>query len=79
MLYRVVRRTTASTGVTLTVTHGMRCTPNFWNIHPVSDRSLGRTRVVPGTALTNLINIVNSAQTTCTVDVFVFAFRGELY
>ena len=79
MLVRRIRRTTASTGVTLTVTHGLRDTPDAWWIAPCSDRALGRTRVVPGSPLTNTINIVNSIATTATVDVFVMSLKGELY
>jgi len=79
MLRRRIRRTTASTGVTLTVTHGLRCVPEFWNLEPVSDRSLGHTYVQVNTVLTNTITIVNSAQTTCTMDVFVMTFKGALY
>jgi hypothetical protein len=79
MLFRRVRRTTAATGVALTVTHALNCVPDFWNIHPVSDRSRGRTRVVINTALTNTVTIVNSNASNATVDVFVMTFKGELY
>lgn len=79
MLFRRVQRTTGSTGVALTVTHALRIPPEAWWVEPCSDRSLGRTIVVPNTALTNTINIRNSIQTTCTVDVFVMSLRGELY
>jgi hypothetical protein len=79
MLRTRVRRTTASTGVTLTVTHGLGAVPDIWTLEPVSARSLNRTRVVPATVLTNLINIVNSIQTTCTMDVFVWNYQGRLY
>jgi len=79
MIWRRIQRRTLSTGVTLTVTHGLRMAPELWWIEPVSDRALGRTRVVPGTALTNTINIVNSIQTTATVDLFVMLLKGTLY
>lgn len=79
MLWRRIRRTTASTGVNLTVTHGLGIPPDTWWIESVSDRSLGRTYVRPGTALTNTINIACSIQTTCTVDVFVMSLRNELF
>lgn len=79
MLFRRVRRTTASTGVGLTVTHALRCVPDYWSIAQLSDRGLGRCYVVPNTVLTNTITIRCSIQTTVTVDVFVMAFKGELY
>jgi len=79
MLRTRVRRATASTGVTLTVTHSLGAVPDIWSLEPVSARSLNRSRVVPGTVLTNLINIVNSIQTTCTMDVFVWNYQGRLY
>jgi hypothetical protein len=79
MLWRRIRRTTASTGVNLTVTHSLRIPPDVWWIEPVSDRGVGRTYVRPGTALTNTINIACSISTTVTVDVFVVSLRNELY
>jgi hypothetical protein len=79
MLRTRVRRTTASTGVTLTVTHGLGAVPDLWSIEPLSDRGVGRTYVVPATVLTNLINIVNSISTTVTVDVFCINWQGRLY
>lgn len=79
MLRTRVRRTTASTGVTLTVTHGLGAVPDIWWIEPVSDRSQGRAYVVAATVLTNLINVVCSIQTTCTLDVFVQNYQGRLY
>lgn len=79
MLRTRVRRTTASTAVTLTVTHGLGAVPDQWIIEPLSDRGVGRTYVVPGTVLTNLINIVNSISTTVTVDVFCINYNGRLY
>lgn len=79
MLFRRIRRTTASTGVGLTVTHALNVVPDFWSVTGCSDRSLGRTYVLPANILTNTILIRNSMQTTCTIDVFVMAFKGELY
>jgi hypothetical protein len=79
MLRTRVQRTTASTGVQLTVTHGLGAVPDLWSIEPVSDRGVGRTYVAPGTALTNTIAIRNSISTTVTVDVFVINYQGRLY
>lgn len=79
MLWRQIRRTTALTGVNLVVTHGLNIPPNAWRIESVSDKALGRTRVVPGTVLTNTIAVVNNAQSVTTVDVFVMSLRNELF
>lgn len=79
MLRARTRRTTGSTGVTLTVTHGLGAVPDLWAIEPVSARPLGRQYVVPGTVLTNIINVVCSIETTCTLDVFTINYQGRLY
>ena len=79
MLFRRIRRTTASTGVTLTVTHALNVVPDLWFPGDVTGRGIGRTTIMAATVLTNTLAIVNSAQTTVTVDVFVMAFKGELY
>ena len=79
MLFRRIRRTTASTGVTLTVTHALNVVPDVWFPQDVSGRGRGRTVAMAATLLTNTVAIVNSTQTTVTVDVFVMAFKGELY
>lgn len=79
MLRTRVRRTTASTGVALTVTHGLGAVPDMWITEPLSARAAGRQYVVPATVLTNTINIVCSIQTTCTIDVFCINWQGRLY
>jgi hypothetical protein len=79
MLRTRVRRTTASTGVALTVTHGLGAVPDIWIVEPLSARPLGRQYIVPGTVLTNTINVVCSINTTCTLDVFVISYQGRLY
>ena len=79
MLRTRVRRTTGSTGVTLTVTHGLGAVPDMWFIEPCSDRSLGRAYAVPGQVLTNTIDVVCSIESTCTLDVFVQNYQGRLY
>jgi len=79
MLRARTRRATASTGVTLTVTHGLGAVPDFWSIAAVSGRNVGRAYVVPATVLTNTIDVVNSVQTTVTLDVFTINYQGRLY
>ena len=79
MLRARTRRATASTGVTLTVTHGLGAVPDFWSIAAVSGVGLGRTYVVPATPLTNTIDIVNSVESTVTLDVFTINYQGRLY
>lgn len=79
MLRTRVRRRTAATAVTLTVTHGLGAVPDLWILEPVSARSVGRQYVVPGTVLTNTINIVCSIASMCTIDVFVLNYQGRLY
>jgi hypothetical protein len=79
MLWRRVRRTTASTGVALTVTHALGVIPEVWMLEPCSDRGLGRSLVVPGTLTATTLIVRNSIGITVTLDVFVFTFKGELY
>ena len=79
MLRARTQRTTDSTGVILTVTHALGAVPDIWMIEPVSDRSLGRAYVVAGTVLTNIINVVCSIESTCTLDVFTINYQGRLY
>jgi len=79
MLRARTQRTTGSTGVTLTVTHGMGAVPDYWNVEPVSDRSQGRAYIVPATYLTNTIDVVCSIESTCTLDVFTVTYQGRLY
>jgi len=79
MLRTRVRRRTASTGVSLSVTHALGAIPDYYKIVPCSARNVGRTHVVIGTVLTNTIHICNSVQTTVTVDVFCWVYQGRLY
>ena len=79
MLRRRLRRTTASTGVALTVTHGLGVIPSIYFYTPLSDRGVGRTYLPPANILTNTLVVVNSVQTTVTLDIFVLSFKGELY
>jgi hypothetical protein len=70
----------ATTGVDLTVTHGLGTTADMWWIVPCSTRAQGRTYVPAAAALTaNTITVCNSVQTNATVDVFTLVFQGRLY
>lgn len=79
MLRTRVQRTTASTGVNLSVTHALGAVPDLWTQEPVSARALGATFFVPATVLTNMLCINNPMQTTVTTDVFVWSYQGRLY
>jgi len=79
MLRTRVQTRTGSTGVILSVSHGLGTTLEAWNIVELSARGLGRTYHVPGTAAANRICVRNSIQTTVTVEVFCFAYQGRLY
>jgi len=79
MLRTRVRRCTASTGVTLTVTHGLGVVPDFWAIQQLNLRGLGCTYVLPGSIGTTRMHIRNALQTTVSVDVFVIGYQGRLY
>lgn len=79
MLRARTRATTASTGVNLSVSHGLGTVPDLWSIAPMSARDLGRTIVVAGAVGANRICINNPRQTTVTVDVFTWVWQGRLY
>ena len=79
MLRARTRRTTDSTGVNLSVTHGLGAVPDFWAVEDVGPRGVGQTFFVPGTILTNVLNINNALESTCTVDVFTINYQGRLY
>jgi len=79
MLRTRVRRTTGSTGVSLTVTHGLGQVPDAWWFVHGSNRGVGFTYMPFGTALTNTIDVCNSNQTTVTLDVFCIFYNGRLY
>jgi len=80
MLRTRVRRTTASTGVALTITHGLGTTLDIWWWVPCSARARGGTyrpaAQVPGP---QTITLVNNRQTTVTLDVFCIVYQGRLY
>jgi hypothetical protein len=79
MLRTRVQRRTDSTGVILTVTHGLGTTLDAWNLVDVSARGRGRTYHVNGAVTANTINIANSLNTNVTVDVFCWVYQGRLY
>ena len=79
MLRARTRATTASTGVTLSVSHGLGQVPDLWSLAPMSGRDLGRTIVIGGSVGTNRICINNPLQTTVTIDVFTWVYTGRLY
>ena len=78
MLRARTRRTTASSSVDLTVTHGLGAVPDYWGIEPVSDVSQGLAYVVPGTVLTNIINVTVPIS-IATLDIFTINYQGRLY
>ena len=81
MLRTRIRATTASTGVNLSVSHGLGTTLDAWNVVDCSARGLGRTFVAGGIVGigANRIVINNAVQTTVTVDVFAWVYQGRLY
>ena len=76
---RVQRATNANTATATTVTHALGAVPDLWHIEAINDRAQGRTYVVPGTVLTNIINIINGLVSNATVDVFCINYQGRLY
>jgi len=80
MLCSRVQRRTGSTGVVLTVTHGLGAIPDAWSWTHVSNRGVGRTyRPAALMPTTNHIFLVNSVDTLCTLDVFTMAQGGLVY
>lgn len=80
MLRTRVRRRTGSSGVVLTVTHGLGTTLDFWAIVPRSNRALAPIMAVASGAPTaNVIYVADTLATTVTLDVFCIAYQGRLY
>lgn len=71
--------TTGSTGVALTVTHGLGQIPDAWWVSENGARGVGSIQVPVATVLTNTFTIRNSLQTTVTVNVFTIFYNGRLY
>jgi len=70
---------TGSTGVTLTVTHGLAQVPDmFWAVHR-NGRGVGAGYFPAANVLTNTIDYINSLQSTVSVDIFCWFFDGRLY
>jgi len=77
MLRARIRRATGTTGLRMSVTHGLGTTADavWW---------VGRNRRTPGTYLVasanpNIVHVVNSLNSTATLDVFVWVWQGRLY
>lgn len=77
MLRARVRRSTGTTGLRLSVTHGLGTTADalWW---------VGRNPRTPGTYLVqntgaNTIHLVNSLNSSATLDVFAWVWQGRLY
>lgn len=79
MLRIVVTRTTGSTGVTLTVTHGLGTTLDFWAIAPRNLRAYAPGRPAANYPTANVIFVTDWMQTTVTMDVLCVAYQGRLY
>jgi hypothetical protein len=79
MLRTRVQRTTASTGVALTVTHGLGGTLDFWALVPVSTRGIGLYRPAATLPTNNVIYVADGLATTVTLDVMCIAYQGRLY
>jgi len=78
MLRARTRRTTGSSSVTLSVTHGLGAVPDLWLIEPVSDVSQGLAYVLPGTVATNVLHLTVPIS-VATLDVFTINYQGRLY
>jgi hypothetical protein len=77
MLRARVRRCTGTTGLQMSVTHGLGTTADvvWW---------VGRNRWQPGTYLVqntgaNTVHVVNSLNSNATLDVFCWVWQGRLY
>lgn len=78
MLRARTRRTTASSSVTLSVTHGLGAVPDLWLIEPCSDVSQGLAYVLPGTVATNDLHVTVPIS-IATLDIFTINYQGRLY
>jgi len=79
MLRSILRRTTASTGVTLSVTHALGTIPDVVTFTPTSGLGQDRTYMAPGARSAAVVHVVNSIESTVTVDVTCLAYQGRLY
>lgn len=80
MLRTRVQRRTASTGVALTVTHGLAGTLDFWALMPVSNRAIAPfMALATGAPTNNVIYVGDGLATTVTLDVICIAYQGRLY
>jgi len=79
VLRTTVQRTTASTGVELTVTHGLAQVPDYFFAVNVSARGVRDPHFPPASVLTNTVGVVNALQTTVTLNVSCVFWNGRLY
>jgi len=79
MLRTRIRACTGSTGVVLTILHGLAGTIDAWNIVELNVRGRSWTHSPPNTQTNQRICIANDIQTTVSVDVFCWAWQGRLY
>jgi len=70
---------TGSTGVNLTVTHGLGQIPDAWWFVNNIARGAGTVHLIVGSVLTNILTIASSLQSTVSVNVFTIFYNGRLY
>ena len=73
------RGTTGSTGVALTLTHALGTIPDVVTFTPTSGLGQDRTYMAPGARSAAVVHVVNSIESTVTVDVTCLAYQGRLY
>jgi len=69
---------TGSTGVSLTVTHGLGVVPDRW-FHASRNLRCRGTYYLAAAVLTNVLTVVNSLESTVSLDVFCWVYQGRLY
>lgn len=75
----LIRTTGANTNVSLTVTHALGAVPDFWHLESRADRGMGQHYVMPGTVLTNTIDVRNGLVSLASMDIWVVNYQGRLY
>ena len=79
MLRIRVQRCTGSTGVTLTVTHGLGVTLDFWALAPRNTNARAAGRPVGNYPNATHIWVADFLGSTNTLDVLCIAYQGRLY
>ena len=79
MLRTVVTRMNITTGLTLTVTHGLGVTLDFWAITPRNLRSRWPGRPVANYPTANVIFVTDFGNSRVTMNVLCVAYQGRLY